>query len=171
MCQYFFPRQFNLFMFLQNQQPSVIGPCGHTDGPTCQPSCATSKGIQLLETVSLKLYRVNPISLQRAWRKRFQFLCSWALWWPRSSLHLRTRGMSDLGTVPGLLFGLLPSNLWSHCLCAELWLNTGHFSPPTPAQSQPRECLCHRGGSCRETRTFSWGWKGFSVLIPARVPP
>ena len=84
------------------------------------PSCATSKGIQLLETLSLKLYRVNPISLQRAWRKRFQFLCSWALWWPRSSLRLRTRGMPDLGTVPGLLFGLLPSNPWSHCLCAEV---------------------------------------------------
>lgn len=110
----------------------------------------------------LKLYRVNPISLRRAWR--FQFLCSWVLWWPRSSLRLRTRGTSDLGTVPGLLFGLLPSNLWSRRLCAELWLSIGRFSLQTPA---PGECLCrHR---C-ETRTFSWGCKGFSVLIPARAP-
>lgn len=119
----------------------------------------------------MKLYRVNPISLQRAWRKRVQCLCSWVLWWPGSSLRRRTREMPDLGTVPALLFGLLPSNLCSRRPCAAgLWPDAGRFLLRTPAQSRLRECLCRGDGSRRETQAFSRVWEGFSVLIPVQVP-
>lgn len=166
----FFPLQFNLFMFLQNWWPSVNRSVwAHRWSHLLTILCHQQRYIVIGNRV-LKLQSINPISLQRAWHKRFQFLCNWALWWSRSSLRLHTRGMSDLGTVPVLLFGLLHSNLWSHCLCAELWLNIGPFSVVTLAQSQSRECLYRRGESRCETRTFSLSWKGFSVLIPARVP-
>lgn len=121
----------------------MVQPVRHSQPPT--------KGIQSLETLSLKLYTVNPISSQRPWRKRIQFLCTPARWWLTSSSRRRTQGMSAPGTVPGLLFGLPPSNLCS------------------PVQSQPRERLCHGHGSRSETQTFSQGWKGFAVSIPVRV--
>lgn len=133
----------NSCLLLVRVAAQMVQPVPHSQPPT--------KGIQSLETLSLKLYMINPISSQRPWRKRIQFLCTPARWWLTSSLRHCTQGMSAPGTVPGLLFGLLPSNLCS------------------PVQSQPRERLCRRHGSRSETQTFSRGWKGFAVSIPARV--
>lgn len=168
LCQYFFPpsgiqsvrvlSKTDGHLLLVHVATQMVPPASHTEPPA---------KVYIYWKLS-SLYRVNPISSQRAWHKCFQFLCRWVLWWP--SLPLRTQEMSDLGTVPGLLFGLLPSILWSRCLCAELWGNTGHFPPLTPVPSSSQECLCHRDGSHCETQTFPWGCKGFSVLTPARDP-
>lgn len=130
------------------------------------PPPATSTLCQVYshrDTVSLKLYMGNPISSQGAWQLRCRFLCSWLLWWPRRGLRLRTRGMLVLGTFPGFLFGLLPSELCSQSSCAR-------SSRLTRAPSRSQECLWRRGESHYETRTFPWSWESFCALIPAGFP-
>lgn len=123
----------------------VIQPAPHSVVPV--------EGLQLLGTLE-QTFRCHQISLQKAGRKAFQFLCSRALWW---YLCLRSWGVSDLGAVPGPLSGPPPAG----CLLAEFEMTTETFSGLISAQSRPPECFRRPHSETSSRKSFSLpssGW-------------